>query len=147
MSEHRTLADELRRGARELARQEPPPAVWSAVRAAHRRAHRQRFGWMAWSGAAACAAVLAGSVLLLLMPATPRDVSSITASGFVPLVPADRWPDAPAQAWLVSTELPRERLAAFGLPFDPARAGDSVRAELLLQPSGEVLAVRLFRRP
>jgi hypothetical protein len=42
----------------------------------------------------------------------------------------------------VSTELQGERLSALGLPFDPARAGDSVRAELLLHPSGEVLAVR-----
>ena len=44
---------------------------------------------------------------------------------------------------LVNTELRRDRLVALGLPFDPARAGDSVRAELLVRPSGEVLAVLL----
>ena len=65
-------------------------------------------------------------------------------SGFLPLVPPERWPREAAAAWLVSTELPGERLAALGLPYDPGRAGDSVRAELLLHPSGEVLAVRFL---
>jgi len=41
--------------------------------------------------------------------------------------------------------MPRERMALLGLPFDPARAGQPVRAELLMQPSGEVLAVRFLR--
>ena len=67
------------------------------------------------------------------------------AGGFFPLVPPERWPRDAAPAWLVRTELPGERLAALGLPYDPARAGDRVRAELLLHPSGEVLAVRLVQ--
>ena len=48
-------------------------------------------------------------------------------------------------AWLVSAELPNERLAALGLPYDPARAGETVRAELLVHRSGDVLAVRVVR--
>jgi hypothetical protein len=41
-------------------------------------------------------------------------------------------------------ELPRERLALLGLPFDAARADETVRAELMLHPSGQVLAVRFL---
>lgn len=105
-------------------------------------------GW-AWSGVAACVVVLAGSALLMLrVPAPgPTDEAARLAGaggGFLPLVPPEHWPREAAPAWLVSTELPGERLAALGLPYDPAHAGDSVRAELLLHPSGEVLAVRFL---
>lgn len=47
-----------------------------------------------------------------------------------------------ATAWLVSTEMSRQQLIALGLPFDPARAADTVPAEVLLRPNGELLAVR-----
>jgi hypothetical protein len=109
--------------------------------------------WAAWglSGAALCALALIGSVLLLLL--SPQDSPELAArqlgSGFVTVASAERWQqllreDGVASAWLVPTELPRERLAALGLPFDPARAGDRVSAELLMHPSGEVLAVRVL---
>jgi hypothetical protein len=49
------------------------------------------------------------------------------------------------RTWLVTTELPHSRLAALGLPYDPARAGERVSAQLLMHGSGEVLAVRLNR--
>jgi hypothetical protein len=70
-------------------------------------------------------------------------------SGFLPVAPPERFAELwhggalAAPAWVVRTELPRERLAAFGLPYDPARAGEPVRAELLMHPAGDVLAVRL----
>lgn len=67
-------------------------------------------------------------------------------TAFVPVGAADQLPQvaqAGGLAWLVRTELPRERLALLGLPFDPARAGERVPAELLLNPNGEVLAVRI----
>jgi hypothetical protein len=66
------------------------------------------------------------------------------AGDFVSVAPPERWPRGSAAAWLVSTELQGERLTAMGLPYDPARAGEAVRAELLLHPSGEVLAVRFL---
>jgi hypothetical protein len=72
------------------------------------------------------------------------------ASGFVPVAAAERWPTharPSAPAWLVQAELPRERLAEYGLPFDPTRAGQAVRAELLMRANGEVLAVRLIEPP
>ena len=49
------------------------------------------------------------------------------------------------RAWVVAAEVPADQLARFGLPFDPSRAGEPVRAELLLHSSGEILAVRLER--
>ncbi|HLL18158.1 MAG TPA: hypothetical protein VK439_05200 [Rubrivivax sp.] len=107
----------------------------------------RRSGW-AWSGAAACAVVLAGSALLMLGGPDRPDADAVRMGGlggdFLALVPPERWPSEGAPAWLVSTELPSERLAVMGLPYDPAHAGDSVRAELLLHPSGEVLAVRFL---
>jgi hypothetical protein len=67
---------------------------------------------------------------------------------FVAVAGAERMREASREgdgrAWLVSTELPRERLAALGLPYDPSRAAERVRAELLVHASGDVLAVRLL---
>jgi len=105
---------------------------------------------MAWSGAGTCAVMLLGaSWLMSLEPPAAADTAS--ASEFLPLVSAERWSSYLQEAgagrpgWLVAAEMPRERMALLGLPFDPARAGQPVRAELLMQPSGEVLAVRFLR--
>jgi len=43
----------------------------------------------------------------------------------------------------VPTEIPQSRLAALGLPYDPTRANERVAAQLLMQGSGDVLAVRV----
>ena len=142
----------------------PPASAADAPRwSPARLGSRLRRHWLA-SGATACAAVVVSSVLLMLggpaleplapelrMSAPGRSQALIPerfkrggtpVSGFVPVVPTERWPSEDTAAWLVSTELQRDRLAALGLPFDPARAGESVRAELLVRPSGQVLAVR-----
>lgn len=153
------LADLLREGARDLARQRPPPGRDAAVLAAMRRAlplpadddaaaPRRWFRPLAWSGAATCAVLLLGAGLLLMLEPPPATEEHV-ASDFLPLVSGERWSsylrDAQAQpAWLVPTEMPRERLALLGLPYDPAQAGERVRAELLLHPSGDVLAVRVL---
>jgi len=144
-----TLAQALRLAAAELARQEPPPALQARVLAAARAARATppplRRGWGRWATAAACACVVGVSALLMLRltPPGPAHRLAAPAQGFLALVPAEAWPREATTAWLVSTELQGERLAALGLPYDPSRAGDRVRAELLLHPSGEVLAVRL----
>jgi hypothetical protein len=163
MNESTTLASALRAAAAELQLQSPPPDLQARVVARALAAARhaknppksgagrevaapRRGGW-AWSGAAVCASVLVGSAVLMLRPPLPLPAAleeGWRAGGFMPLVPPERWPQDTAQAWLVSTELQGERLAALGLPYDPARAGNSVRAELLLRPSGEVLAVRFL---
>jgi hypothetical protein len=153
-----TLAAALRRAAAELQSQNPPPELQAQVlmraQAARRAAAKPpaqppvpalpRRGLWAWSGAAACATVLLASALLMLRPPAPALLvdEGPRYGGFLPVAPADRWPADAQPAWLVRTELQGERLAALGLPYDPARAGDSVRAELLMRSSGEVLAVR-----
>jgi hypothetical protein len=150
------LADLLRDAAQELRRVQPPAGLrerialrWLAAAAPRHHTWRPR-AWV-WSGAAACALALAVSLLLLLVwPAgpTPQALAERSSSGFVPLVSPERWrqltADAATPAWLVSTEMPRERLAAIGLPFDPARAAEPVRAELLMHASGDVIALRVL---
>ena len=140
-----TLAAALEAARTQLQAQPLPPQLRERVLAAARPAPLRRPAKLwAWSGAAACAVVLMGSALLMLrLPPPAADQTRHYGAGFVPLVPPERWPQEAAAAWLVRTELPGERLAALGLPYDPARAGDRVGAELLLHPSGEVLAVRL----
>jgi hypothetical protein len=103
---------------------------------------------------------LAGALLLLAgallafeppqlegMGATPRALAGAADSGFLPLVSQEEWRRALADqrqsaVWLMPAELPRERLALLGLPFDTARADERVRAELMLHPNGQLLAVR-----
>lgn len=109
-----------------------------------------------WAGALAGLALVAGVGWFVLVAALPprADVARGLASvddRFVPVVSGDRWVrlagEGPAPAWLVQADVPREHLAAWGLPYDPARAAEPVRAELLLNPAGEVLALRVVHRP
>lgn len=142
--------------AMQLSLQCRPQAV-AATRPWWRRLGGERGGprasWaapLAWSGAGVCALLLvAASALLMLEP--PADMAPQGyASDFVPLVPAERWSSylrdsGQTRAWLVTTDMPRDRLALMGLPYDPSQAGDRVKAELLMHPSGDVLAVRFVR--
>ncbi|MBL8341987.1 MAG: hypothetical protein JNL30_11005 [Rubrivivax sp.] len=97
----------------------------------------------------------------------PQHAERLDGSGwtpvghFVPLVSTERLralagtaaPGAPAgtagasppatAAWVLTTEMPQQHLASLGLPYDPGRAAEPLRAELLVSGSGEVLAVRL----
>lgn len=105
------------------------------------------------AGAAFAALAFTGvTVLWLLQPGAPpgqpgpaglETAAAPLPEGFVAVAPPERWPAGPSSGWLVPAELGRERLAALGLPFDPGRAAERLPAELLLAPSGEVLAVRL----
>ena len=173
------LADAFARLRADLAQQAPPRWLWTriAADAAQPRsvwlarpalaqgpasaAGGLGVAWRAWLGVGA--AVVAALWLVWAAgpgriarpakstPLAPPVVSTMHASGFVPVASPERFAELwqgnaqTAQAWVVPTELPRERLAALGLPYDPARAGEMVRAELLLHPSGDVLAVRLTR--
>jgi hypothetical protein len=119
-----------------------------------------RAGALVWVSAALLATLaLAWSLRPLPgmrpQPSPAVDLASMEdeagGSGFLPVAPPERFDELwqggaqAAPAWVVRTELPRERLAALGLPYDPARAGEPVRAELLMHPAGDVLAVRLTR--
>ena len=160
------LRHALQRAAQELNRQraepEPGAAVWAALarrqaetgaaaEAAPRRASRP----LAWAGGGLALASFAfAAVILATAPPIADDgvrASASNATAFMPLVSAERWSQLVREtreqgpAWVVPTEIPRESLAAMGLPYDPARAGESVQAELLVQASGDVLAVRFVR--
>lgn len=156
------LAQLLRTLASELQAESPPPlrARLPAAPAANvKPSPAPRRPWLVftplrtvWAGAAACVLVLIVSAWLMSLVRPGPDTRELArASGFLPIRPLEQWgrPDGPDgmpdAAWLVSTEMPNERLAALGLPYDPARAGETVRAELLMRASGEVLAVRFVR--
>jgi len=153
------LAALLRDAAQGLRQVQAPAGLRVRIVAAWRpHAAPTRAGWRAprvwaWSGAVACAAALLLALLLALSAPPPSGhtqaaLARAAGSGFVPLVGPERWrqltADTATPAWLVTTELPRERLAAIGLPFDPARAAEPVRAELLMHASGDVIALRVF---
>jgi hypothetical protein len=117
-----------------------------------------RPGWAPWTTAALVGVLLMVSTALLLRPPAGGNGAPLADTGwaadaallgFLPAASAERWfgqagGARAAPAWVVSAELPREQLVEFGLPFDPSRAADTVRAELLLRGNGEVMAVRLL---
>jgi hypothetical protein len=86
-----------------------------------------------------------------MLPAEPNQVvaASVAATSntqFVALassasIEAEKqaWPSA----WVMPGEVSGNQLAELGLPFDPARAAEPQRAELLVASSGDVLGVRL----
>lgn len=168
------LAGAIARLRIDLAGEHAPPAVWNKVQTAATAALPAMPGRplpvaprtaIAWPGLAAGAAVLLALMLVWWVgpgrssapraPASGIDAGPLSpmprGSGFVPVASPERFAELwqggaqAAPAWVVRTELPRERLAALGLPYDPARAGEPVRAELLMHPAGDVLAVRLTR--
>ncbi|MGL4575233.1 MAG: hypothetical protein ACRCV9_10635 [Burkholderiaceae bacterium] len=170
-TDHRaaTLADALRQGRQTLAQQLPPAYVQSTVLAAlpPRAAKRSRpatlagwieertLGWIISGGQvrqariaslALIVGVLAGGAALLVGQAAQSGARAATqvATSFMPLVGSERMGQQ-SLGWVVATDVPRASLSAMGLPYDPARAGDTVRAEMLVNPSGEVLAVRFVQ--
>lgn len=106
-------------------------------------------GWVLWSLPAARPGLPAAGGDAGLIGAGPATRPQPAGTGFVPVASAERLAELwrggadTAPAWVLRTELPRERLAALGLPYDPARAAEPVAAELLMHPTGDVLAVRL----
>jgi len=158
MSTH-TLQQLLHESAQALAQRRPSPEQDAAVlrqltRQLRAQSEVQLVGggtlaapsrWLAGSGALlTLLALLFALSLLRLEPAKPAPVSS----GYLPLVSPEEWQQARADGdavWIVPTEMPRERLALLGLPYDPARAGDNVRAEVMVHRSGQVLAVRFVQ--
>jgi hypothetical protein len=159
-----SLAEALRAAAQVLEREALPPDLHSRVLAAAEAlggpAARPQVarspGWpQRWRGWAwPASAVLAGLLLLSLLlslalpaPLPPQGLHDAQASGFIPVASAEAWRGAregAMPAWLVSTEMPRDRLGLLGLPYDTGRAGESIRAELLMHGSGTVLAVRVL---
>lgn len=156
----RPARDELARLHADAGRDAAVLARLTALQQAHHQARQRDLEdhephWLrrlAWgSGALGATAAVLLSVILLLDPpgAGSAQAAPAAGSGFIPLVPESEFRTAlaagrSAAVWLQPTELPRERLALLGLPFDATRADELVRAELMLNPSGQVLAVRIL---
>jgi hypothetical protein len=148
------LARRLALASHELRLQMPPATLLPAT---HRSLVRGRWkspeprtrlkSWLGWGGlSTACAALAVAFVVNSMMAADAQDSAQLDA-GFVALVNNEVWQRAAqsdsGRMWLVTTDMPQARLAALGLPYDPARAGERVPAQLLMHSSGDVLAVRV----
>jgi hypothetical protein len=110
----------------------PPPA-------------RSPWHWLAWlavPATAACAWLLA-TAMVLQSPAAPAGGAQEGAP-FIALASMEVIAAEPEKV-VVAAELPRAALAHYGLPFDPSRADQPARAELLLSARGAVLAVRFLQ--
>ena len=147
------LSRQLRRAAQALRDEHPPPEVLQVL---HARLDRRGTApaaprlprWGVAGLAAACAVLLAWVMVAPTADRSPAaDLSA--AAGFVALPGAEQWrrqlAEGRARAWLVSTELSPARMAALGLPYDPARPTERVPAQLLVHSSGDVLAIRFVR--
>lgn len=62
---------------------------------------------------------------------------------FIALQPMERIAQE-RDATVVTTTFPRALLANYGLPVSPERAGESVRADMLLSNTGQPLALRII---
>jgi hypothetical protein len=151
LQDRETLAEALQRTAAHLQLQ-PVPPLPMGVRAALQAQPRRLPPPARWRPALAGAfALLLGSALLVVLGGDGRLAAPAQAAApaFVSVADGQRLQEAAqagdGQVWRVSTEMPRERLAALGLPYDPSRAGERVRAELLVHASGDVLAVRVLQ--
>jgi hypothetical protein len=72
-----------------------------------------------------------------------RAVETESVTEFVPLVAGGAPPLTSGQ--LVRVELPRSAVASLGLPLDPARVGETIKADVLLGEDGLARAIRLVR--
>lgn len=151
------LSRRLAAASCELRAQLPPATLQPSI---HRRLVGGRWkrkpradgprwlAWAGWVGLSGAAAALAAAFVVHSAIDAGAPETALGDDGFVRLVNNDDWQRARAgngHTWIVATELPRSRLAALGLPYDPTRAGERVPAQLLMHSSGEVLAVRLTR--
>jgi hypothetical protein len=122
-----------------------PPALESVLTAQFRRTHGKRpaLWWMPPLALAATLGVVSWMVRVP-HPVSPA-VQVVTADPgpFLALRPLERIALEPSTT-VVETEFPRALLADWGLPVEPDRAGEPVRAELLYSADGEALAVRLI---
>jgi len=119
---------------------------------------RRRHSWIRWGVTGAVAAMLLIGSAMMLRKTTDTavgrgavaasvdddatgtsDTGDEVATEFIPL----SYDPAPAGATsVVRVELPREALAAFGLPVNEDRTEDLVQADLLLDEDGLTRAVR-----
>ncbi|HVE89576.1 MAG TPA: hypothetical protein VNA44_07725 [Burkholderiaceae bacterium] len=100
---------------------------------------RRVFDWRVAALAGAAMLAVALTVLILAPDSPARDATVRTP--FLALVASEAIAAAPS-AVIVSSQVAGATLSDYGLPVDPARIDQPVRAEFLLSPTGLVLAVR-----
>jgi hypothetical protein len=115
-----------------------------------RRAARPRLWWLPPLAMVATVAVVSWLVRNpAVQPAAEPAIEFYTVPAaadpgpFLALRPLERIALEP-QATVVATEFPRVLLAQWGLPVDPERAAEPVRAEMLYSAEGEPLALRIL---
>lgn len=127
--------------ARNASGAEPP--VKSPVRADERLLARtqRRPAAMRVRGRERAPELSVGSVGEMTVLAQANAPESVTE--FMPLVAGNAPPLASGQ--LVRVEVSRSALAALGLPVDVTRAGETMKADVLLGEDGQARAIRLVR--
>ena len=109
-----------------------------------RRDHRDEFWHRAFSWRAAAlagASTIAISIgVVLLLPNAPQSDTTVRTP-FLALVASEAMA-AESSALIVSSQVSSATLSDYGLPVDPARIDQPIRAEFLLSPTGLILAVR-----
>jgi hypothetical protein len=134
----------------------PPAGLEAKLQSALRKKHRPAaFRWMTGLGLGVPAAALtlslgfAGWFLLMPLvapiggnPATTLAQARSDAP-FIALASAERIALEPS-ATIVTTTFPRALLAEYGLPVSPERAGEAVRADMLVGSNGLPLALRII---
>lgn len=111
-------------------------------RRASRRQRRFAFlGWRGWRSAALAGVttLVIAVAIAMLAPDVPQRAAEVRTP-FLALVASDAMAAEPAV--IVSSQVAAATLSEYGLPVDPARADEPIRAEFLLSPTGLVLAVR-----
>ena len=134
----------------------PPAGLEAKLQAALRKKHRPApFKWLNGFGLGVPAAALALSLgfagWLMLAPllgqtgrtAAPPIATTHSDAPFIALASAERIALEPS-ATIVSTTFPRAMLADYGLPVSPERAGEAVRADMLVASNGVPLALRII---
>jgi hypothetical protein len=122
-----------------------PPALESVLASQFRRTHGKRptLWWMPPLALAATLGVVSWMVRVPHAVAPAVQVALADPGPFIALRPLERIALEPSPT-VVETEFPRALLADWGLPVEPDRAAEPVRAQLLYSPDGEALAVRLI---
>jgi anti-sigma-K factor RskA len=100
---------------------------------------RRPFSWRAAALAGAATLAIAISVVVLAPKALQSDPTVRTP--FLALVASEAIAAEPS-ALIVSSQVSGAALSDYGLPVDPARVDQPIRAEFLLSPTGLILAVR-----
>ncbi len=122
------------------------PALLAEFRRRNARAARPRLWWMPPLALAATVALVSW-VVRAPFPAAPAPepapMAGADAGPFLALRPLERIALEPG-ATLVAAEFSPAMLADWGLPVAPERAGEPVRAQLLVSAEGEPLALRLL---